>query len=58
MSSDLDDVRSPDAYQIGEEFHQAMRRCRMTVRKCGFLLRMTRAERSDLIERTSRLTRR
>jgi hypothetical protein len=52
------DARSPDAYQIGEEFHQTVRRCRMLVRNGGFLLQLTQAELSDLIEPTSRPTRR
>jgi len=56
VSTAPEDVRSPDAYQIGEEFHKTVRRCRMMVRNGGFLLQLTQAERSDLIEPASRPT--
>ena len=46
MSTDPDQVRSADAYQIGEELHQTVRHCRMMVRKGATLLKLTQTDRT------------
>ena len=45
VSTDREEVRSADAYQIGKELHHTVRHCRMITRKGGLLLKLTQTER-------------